>query len=68
MAGSFSVTISNLSAMNIGPNRHTEAGEIAETVVRYLQVLASSHATSITMKDRAGNTVGTMSWTPANSS
>jgi hypothetical protein len=64
MAGSFSVTISSLSALNIGGSRRAEATEIAEMVNRALQVLASSHATSIPIKDRSGNTAGTMSWTP----
>lgn len=66
MAGSFSVTISSLSGLNIGPSKHSEAQEIGEMINRYIQVLTSSHATSITMKDRFGNVAGTMSWTPAN--
>jgi hypothetical protein len=68
MAGSFSVTISSLSACNIGGSRRSEAIEIQEMIGRALQVLASSHATSITIKDRSGNTAGTMSWTPVNAS
>lgn len=68
MAGSFSVSISSLSALDIGGSKHSEALEIAEMITRAMQVLASSHATSITFKDRSGNTAGTVSWTPVNSS
>lgn len=67
MAGSFSVTISNLSALNIGGSKRSEATEIEDMVRRGMQVLVSSHATSIPLKDRVGNTAGTMSWTPVNS-
>lgn len=66
MAGSFSVTISSLSALNIGGSKRAEAAEIQEMVDRALQVLVSSHATSISFKDRNGTTAGTMSWTPVN--
>jgi hypothetical protein len=37
-----------------------------EMVARGMQVLASSHATSVTLKDRNGTSAGTMSWTPVN--
>lgn len=67
MAGSFSVTISNLSALNIGGTRRAEAIEIQEMIDRALQVMVSSHQTSISFKDRAGNAAGTISWTPVNS-
>lgn len=67
MAGSFTVTISSLSALNIGGSKRAEAAEIQEMVQRALQVLVSSHATSISFKDRFGNAAGTMSWTPVNS-
>jgi hypothetical protein len=66
MAGSFSVTISSLSALNIGGSKRAEAIEIEEMVRRALQVLSSSHTTSISFKDRQGNSAGTMSWTPVN--
>jgi hypothetical protein len=66
MAGSFSVTIASLSAINIGGSKRSEVLVIEEIVRRYLQVMSSSHATSITMKDLSGNTAGTMTWTPAN--
>lgn len=66
MAGSFSVSMSSTSVMMAGSKRG-EALAIEEIVRRYLQVMASQHATSITMKDMSGNTVGTMTWTPANS-
>jgi hypothetical protein len=36
-------------------------------VQRMLQVMSSSHATSVSFKDRFGNAAGTMSWTPVNS-
>ena len=68
MAGSFSVTISNLSALNIGSTRRSEAIEIQEMVDRAMQVMVSSLSTSVTFKDRNGTNTGTMtvSWTPAN--
>ncbi len=62
MAGSFSVTISNLSGL--GGTRRAEASEIAIAVETGLQQLVSAHATSVTLKDRNGNTLGTMSWSP----
>jgi hypothetical protein len=67
MAGSFSVTISSLSALNIGGSRRAEAAEIQEMIERALQVMTSSHMTSISFKDRNGTAAGTMSWTPVNS-
>lgn len=67
MAGSFSVTISNLSALNIGSSKRSEATEIADMIQRAMQVLVSSHATSISFKDRNGTAAGTISWTPVNS-
>lgn len=68
MAGSFSVTISNLSALGIGGSRRAEASEIKDMLDRALQTLVSSHSTSINFKDRNGTAAGTMSWTPVNSS
>jgi hypothetical protein len=67
MAGSFSITISNLSALNIGGTRRSEAVEIEEMVHRALQVMVANHQTSVSFKDRNGNAAGTISWTPANS-
>jgi hypothetical protein len=67
MAGSFSITISSLSALNIGGSKRSEATEIKEMIDRALQVLVSSHATSISFKDRNGSSAGTISWTPVNS-
>jgi hypothetical protein len=66
MAGSFSVTISSLSALSVGGSKRSESSEIQEMIQRALQVLASSHQTSIVLKDRNGVTAGTMSWTPLN--
>ena len=67
MAGSLTVTISNLSVVSVGPNRRSEAQVLSEMIGRSLQIMASSHATSITMKDLSGNVAGTLSWTPLNS-
>lgn len=67
MSGSFSVTISSLSTLNIGGSKRAEAAEISEMIQRGLQQLVSSHATSISFKDRNGTSAGTMSWTPVNS-
>lgn len=66
MAGSFSVTISNLSILNIGGSKRAESTEIKEMLDRALQVLASSHQTSISFKDRNGAAAGTMTWVPVN--
>jgi len=66
MAGSFSVTISNLSPLNVGGSKRAELTEIKEMIDRALQVLVSSQATSISFKDRNGTAAGTMTWTPAN--
>ncbi|HZR88401.1 MAG TPA: hypothetical protein VFB02_16455 [Bradyrhizobium sp.] len=67
MAGSFNITISSLSALNIGGSKRAELTEIKEMVDRAMQVLVSSQATSISFKDRNGATAGTISWTPVNS-
>ena len=66
MAGSFTISISSLSAVGIGGSKHSEVNEICEMVGRALQVFASSQATSVTFKDRNGTTAGTISWTPVN--
>jgi len=68
MSGSFSVTISNISPLNVGGTRRAEAAEISNMLQTGLAQLVSAHATSITLKDRTGTTAGTMTWTPANSS
>jgi hypothetical protein len=68
MSGSFSVTISNLSILNIGGSKRSEVSEIQEMVQRGLQVLVSAHKTTVSLNDRFGNSAGTMSWTPVNSS
>lgn len=66
MAGSFTISISNLSALGIGGSRRAEASEIAAWVETALQQMVSTHSTSISFKDRNGNTAGTLSWTPVN--
>lgn len=65
MAGSFSVTISNLSGLNAGTLR-AEASELKWVLDTGLQKLVSSQATSVTLTDRNGNNVGSMSWTQVN--
>lgn len=67
MAGSFSVTISSLSALNIGGTKRAELTEIKEMLDRALHVVMSSQVTSYTFKDRNGTVAGTISWTPVNS-
>lgn len=66
MAGSFSVTISSLSALGIGSSKRAEASEISFMIETGLQQLVSAHSTSIALKDRNGNSAGTMTWTPVN--
>lgn len=69
MAGSFSVTMSNLSGLGgNGGTKRAEAAELKWVLDVGLQQLVASHAASIPLKDRNGNSVGTMTWTPANSS
>lgn len=67
MAGSFTLSISSLSAVGIGGSKRAEAQEICEMVNRAMQVFSSSLATSVSFKDRNGTTAGTISWTPVNS-
>lgn len=68
MAGSLTVTISNISAISVGPSRRSEAQVLSELITRSLQVMAAAHTTTITMKDLSGNVAGTLSWTPLNAS
>jgi hypothetical protein len=68
MAGSFSVTISSLSSMHIGGNKRFEATEIVAAVDAALQKMVVGNLTSVTLYDRIGANVGTMSWTPVNTS
>jgi hypothetical protein len=68
VSGSFTVTISNLSGLLIGGSKRAEAAEISNWVETGLTQLVAAEATSITLKDRSGNTAGTMSWTPVNTS
>jgi hypothetical protein len=67
MAGSFSITISSLSALNIAGSKRSELTEIKEMVDRAMQTLVSTQATSVSFKDRQGNSAGKISWTPVNS-
>jgi hypothetical protein len=68
MAGSFSVTISSLSVLSSnGGSKRAEVSEIKWIIEAGLTQLVASHATSIALKDRAGNSAGTMTWTPNNS-
>jgi hypothetical protein len=68
MAGSFSVTISSTSALNIGGSSRSEAAELSWIIQVGLTQIVSAHATSVTLKDRNGNVAGTMTWTKANTS
>jgi hypothetical protein len=67
MAGSVTVSIPNLSVLNLGGSKRSEAIEITEMVTRALQVMASSHATSISFKDRNGTAAGTITWSALSS-
>jgi hypothetical protein len=62
MAGSFTVTISNVTGL--GATKRAEASEIANAIQVGINQLVSSHATSITLTDRNKNVLGTMSWSP----
>lgn len=64
MSGSFTFSIPNLSILNIGATKRSEASEILEMFERAMQVMVSSHATSISFKDRNGTAAGTLTWTP----
>lgn len=68
MSGSFTLTISSLSALNIGGSKRAEAAEIAAWVETALQQMVAGGQTSISFKDRNGATAGTLSWTPVNTS
>jgi hypothetical protein len=63
MAGSLTVTISNLSGL--GPTKRAEASEIKNAIDAGLTLLVSAHQTSVTLYDRNRNNIGSMSWTPA---
>jgi hypothetical protein len=66
MSGSFTISITSLSAVGIGGSKRAEALEISEMVGRAMQVMTSSLQTSITFKDRNGTVAGTIAWTPVN--
>jgi hypothetical protein len=66
MAGSFTVTISSLSALNIGGSKRSELCEIQDMMLRAMQAFVSSNGATTSFKDRQGNSAGTISWTPAN--
>jgi hypothetical protein len=67
MAGSFTITISSLSALNIGGTKRAELMEIADMVERSMQAFVSSNGATTAFKDRQGNSAGSISWTPVNS-
>jgi len=68
MAGSFTITISNLSVLNIGGTKRSELTEIMEMVHRSMQAFAATNGVMTSFKDRQGNSAGSIAWTPANSS
>ena len=67
MSGSFTVTISSLSALNIGGSKRAELCEIQNMVERAMQAFVASNGATINFKDRQGNSAGSISWTPVNS-
>lgn len=67
MSGSFSITISSLSALNIGGSRRAELLELSEMVERGMQAFIASDGAKVNFKDRQGNSAGSISWTPVNS-
>jgi hypothetical protein len=66
MAGSLTISIPSLSALGVGETKRAELTACVEIIERGLQVLMSSQATSISMKDRNGTTAGTISWSMVN--
>jgi hypothetical protein len=68
MSGSFTISISSLSVLNIGGSKRAELTEIKEMIDRAMQVVVSSQVTSYSFKDRNGTSAGTISWTPVNAS
>lgn len=67
MAGSFSITISSLSALNIGGSKRAELTEILEMVDRGMQAFVASNGATVAFKDKNGASAGSISWTPVNS-
>lgn len=68
MSGSHSTTISDLANAAVGGNRRAEACEIMWAIEDALRKMVASGTQSITLFDRAGNNLGTLSWTPKNAS
>jgi len=66
MAGSVTISLTNLSANVIGSSKRSEASEIQWWVDNVLRQMVASGTTSGTITDRAGNSAGTWSWTPVN--
>lgn len=67
MSGSFSLSIPNLGVMHVGSTRRSEASEIKNAVDVVMQKMVSSAGTSFNIIDRLGANVGSLSWTPVNS-
>ena len=67
MAGSFTITISDLAPLSVDTGR-AEIGEILYAVTRSMQRMAASQATSISLTDRNGRVIGTAGWTKNKSS
>jgi hypothetical protein len=68
MAGSLTISISSLSGLTIGGTRRSEASEILWMCENALRQMVASQLTSVSFNDRNGNSAGTISWTPVNSS
>jgi hypothetical protein len=66
MAGSFTVSIPDLSSLHIGGTKRSEAAEIAAWVLTAMQQVVAAHATAPALKDRKNNSAGTVSWVPVN--
>jgi len=68
MAGSLTISLTNLSANLIGSSKRAEATEIMWMIDTALQKIVSNYniAQPVTILDRAGNSAGTLGWTPVN--
>ena len=66
MTGSVTISLPTLSAINIGGSKRSEAAEIYWAVENAMRQMVAKGATAVTITDRAGNTAGTLSWTPVN--
>lgn len=66
MAGSVTISLPNLSAGVIGSSKRSEASEIQWWIDNALRQMVASGSASVSITDRAGTLVGTLSWTPVN--